>query len=116
VPYFIEEINRDECEEVDGVDSECFAALKAYSWPGNIRELRSVIHQSVITWERGLITVVDLPDEISHRRHGAEQFVARIDSTLESVEQEFIRRTLEAAGGNRTRAAEILRVSRATVI
>ena len=112
VPHLIREINAEEGKEVEGVDAESFAMLFRYSWPGNVRELRNAIHQAVITRERGLITVADLPDEICRLEHRIDQFVARIGSTLGSVEREFIHKTLEAAGDNRTRAAEILGVSR----
>ena len=112
VPHFIEGINRDEGTEVDGIDCECLAALRTYFWPGNVRELRNVIHQAMISRERGLTTVAILPDDLCQPGHKVEQFVARIGSTLRSAEHEFILKTLEAAGYNRTRAAEILGISR----
>ena len=112
VPHLIRELNAKEGKEVDGLDPESRTMLRRYSWPGNIRELRNALHQAVIICERGLITVADLPAKICRPMHRIDEFVTRIGSTLDSVEREFIHKTLEAAGDNRTRAAEILGVSR----
>lgn len=112
VAHFIEEINREQSKDVEGLDNEALALLKAHTWPGNVRELRNAIERAVVTRERGLIVPSDLPEEIYEVRHGEDQFVVRVGSTLESVEHELIRRTLEATGDNRSRAADILGVSR----
>jgi DNA-binding NtrC family response regulator len=74
VPHFIEEVNRDEGTEVDGIDSECLATLRAYSWPGNVRELRNVLHQTVVNKGRGRIRLQDLPEEILSVRHQEDRF------------------------------------------
>jgi DNA-binding NtrC family response regulator len=97
---------------VEGLDNEALALLKAQTWPGNVRELRNAIERAVITRERGRIALHDLPEEIYEVRHSEDQFVVRVGSTLESVEHELTRRTLEATGNNRSRAADILGVSR----
>jgi DNA-binding NtrC family response regulator len=97
---------------VDGFDSESMAALRAYGWPGNVRELRNAIERAVVTREQGRIALYDLPEEFYEVRRSEDQFVVRVGSTLEAVEHELIRRTLEATGNNRSRAADILGVSR----
>jgi DNA-binding NtrC family response regulator len=63
-------------------------------WPGNVRELRNAIERAVVSRERGLISSRDLPEGIHDRPQCDDLFVVRIGSTLESVEQELIRRTL----------------------
>jgi transcriptional regulator with PAS, ATPase and Fis domain len=112
VPHFIEAINLDEGKEVDGVDSECLAALKTYPWPGNIRELRNILAQAVVTCGRGRLTVADLPEEVYKVRHREDHFVVRIGATMAEIKREAAVRTLDASDGNHTRAAEILRISR----
>jgi transcriptional regulator with PAS, ATPase and Fis domain len=112
VAHFVEELNREHGKDIEGLDPESMAALRAYSWPGNVRQLRNAIERGVVTRERGLIALNDLPEEIYEVRHSEEQFVVRVGSTLESVGQELIRRTLDATNGNRSRAAEILGVPR----
>jgi transcriptional regulator with PAS, ATPase and Fis domain len=112
VPYFIEEVNRDEGTEVDGVDAECLATLRAYPWPGNVRELRNVLHQTVVTRGLGRIRLQDLPQEILSVRHHEDRFEVRIGASMDEVQRELVWRTLEASAGNRTRAAEILKIPR----
>jgi transcriptional regulator of acetoin/glycerol metabolism len=68
----------------------------------------------VITRERGFLTIRDLPDEIYNGKHSDDQFVVGVGTKLDSVDQELIRRTLEATGGNRRRAADMLGVPRRT--
>jgi len=110
VTHFVTAINRDEGKDADGPDNERLAALKTYSWPGNVRALRNAIERAVVTREHGRIMLHDLPEEICEVRHSSDHFVVRIGSTLESVERELIQRTLDATNGNRSRAAEILGV------
>jgi two-component system, NtrC family, response regulator HydG len=76
----------------------------------NVRELRNAIERAVVTREHGRIMLHDLQEELYEVKHSADQFVVRVGSTLDSVVQELIRRTLDATNGNRSRAAEILGV------
>jgi len=112
VTHFVPEVNREQAKEADGPDAQCLAALRAYTWPGNVRQLRNAIERAVITRERGRITIADLPDEIVKVQHNGDQFIVRVGSTLESVVKELVTRTLEATGNNRSRAAEILGLTR----
>ena len=81
-------------------------ALEAAGWPGNLTELRTVVDHVIGTGKRGLIRVEDLPDGVRGRRAW---------SMIERTEMEAIRRALQETGGNRSRAAELLGVSRATI-
>ena len=112
VAHFVEELNQEHGKDVDGIDAESLAAFRAYDWPGNVRELRNAIERAVVTREQGRIALHDLPEEFYEVRHSEDEFVVRVGSTLEAVEHELIRRTLEATGNNRSRAADILGVSR----
>jgi DNA-binding NtrC family response regulator len=69
VVHFIEEINREQSKDVEGLDNEALALLKAHTWPGNVREFRNVIEQAVMMREHGQLTPRDLPDEIYKERH-----------------------------------------------
>ena len=112
VAHFVEELNQEHGKDVDGLDAESLAAFRAYDWSGNVRELRNAIERAVVTREQGRIALHDLPEEFYEVRHSEDEFVVRVGSTLEAVEHELIRRTLEATGNNRSRAADILGVSR----
>ncbi|WP_456433500.1 sigma-54-dependent transcriptional regulator [Thermosulfuriphilus sp.] len=87
--------------------------LEGLPWPGNVRELKNVIERAVLLSKEGVITLGALfPDEEIPRASGqpAEGQAPPL-KTLKELEQEMIIRALEASGGNRTKAAEILGIS-----
>jgi transcriptional regulator with PAS, ATPase and Fis domain len=88
---------------VNAVSNEAMRVLTGYSWPGNVRELRSALEYAVIRTRSERIQPEDLPPELDP---------APPDS--EDAERRRYEDALERAGGNRTRAAELLGVSRAT--
>ncbi|GBE57261.1 transcriptional regulatory protein ZraR [bacterium BMS3Abin01] len=92
--------------------------LAEYSWPGNVRELQNTIERASILCRNREIRVDDLPEEISHSRPlSCGSFKLPPDGiALEQVEQELISQALERTGGNKTRAAELLGISRHTLL
>ncbi len=97
------------------ISSEGLDRLLLYAWPGNIREMRNVLERALIVG-RGAerIGPEHLPREFG-RREG--EGLARVQPvSLEEVERRHIERIVRRHGGNRTRAAEELGISRATLI
>lgn len=107
------------------ISKEALEALTHYSWPGNIRELENVIERAVLFAENKEIRRSDLPEDIraSSRKNAAADPVDldELDSnSLKDIvrqrtsilEKKLIQGTLEQTGGNVTRAAERLRLSR----
>jgi DNA-binding NtrC family response regulator len=92
--------------------------LVAYSWPGNVRELQNCMERAVALAKFEQVTVEDLPERIRTYR-STHVVVAGDDPSdlpqLDEVERRYILRVLEASGGNRTRAAEVLGVGRKTL-
>lgn len=80
--------------------------LRAYTWPGNAKELKSLIAQLAVTRRAGPVMPEDLPVELQ---------LGRNHTRLERVELEAIQAALREAGGNRVKAAEALGISRATI-
>jgi DNA-binding NtrC family response regulator len=103
-------------KEIQGVDEECLNALKTYPWPGNVRQLRNVMERASVLCRASVINIGDLPAQF---RTGGQRDMAllqiRLGTSLDDVEQELISRTIEFAGGNKTRAAEILGVTPKTL-
>ncbi len=112
---FIRAFNREHRKAVEGIARDCLDALKAHSWPGNVRELRNAIERAVIMSKSPMLSVGDLPKELSSQRGPEVGFMVRLGSTLEEVENELIARTISFAGGNKSRAAQILGVGRRTI-
>lgn len=87
-------------------DTAALAALGRYDWPGNLRELQTTVAHVLSRRPHGPVTVDDLPAHIRN---------SRSRGLLVKAEREAIHRALMATGGNRTRAAEMLGISRATI-
>jgi len=88
--------------------------LAAYSWPGNLRELRNAIERAVVFSTASEILPEDLPDNIRAAAGGAA-LIAGLRS-LENLEREAIAQTLEATRYHITKSAEILGISRKTLL
>ncbi len=110
-----------------GIHPEALAALRRYSFPGNIRELRNAIEHAVIVADGETITLDDLPEHVrqgSPRSHssvvpGAEPLLEEGSDLRERVqryESELIRDTLRQTGGNQTEAARMLRMPLRTFV
>jgi transcriptional regulator with GAF, ATPase, and Fis domain len=112
---FVDEIGRQVGRPAAGVSREARDKLLSYAWPGNVRELRNAVERAVILAEGGLITSEHLPMAV-----GAPPRSATPDLTLppggvdlEGVEREYVKRALEQAGNNKSKAARLLGLTRA---
>ncbi len=105
----------------EGIQPEALQAMLEYSWPGNVRELSNAI-ETAMTFGRGpLVALEDLPAAITRRSAAAETPGAPPEpppgpalqfTTLQASERELVARALAATGGNKTRAAKLLQISR----
>jgi DNA-binding NtrC family response regulator len=96
-----------------GVDSATMRILMSFPWKGNIRELDNILERAMILGNGEWITPVDLP---GHRSDG-EDFGSEDDLTkaIELYEKSHIERTLNKAGGDKMRAADLLGLSLSTL-
>ncbi|HWA40544.1 MAG TPA: helix-turn-helix domain-containing protein, partial [Gemmatimonadales bacterium] len=94
---------------------EALDRLLAHPWPGNVREMRNVLERSLILG-RGHVSVTTehLPAEFRAKGGAGER--KHVPLSLDDLERQHIERTLKHHGGNRTRAADELGISRATLI
>jgi DNA-binding NtrC family response regulator len=93
--------------------------LRNYSWSGNVRELENTIEHAVLHSRGAVITEDDLPARLRSREPArtdlpVEQLFTGLP-TLEELERRYLLHVLEAVGGNRTRAAEVLQIDRRTL-
>lgn len=121
--HLIRKFNKETRKKIKGVSDKAVDYLMNYSWPGNIRELESVIYEAIVLSDSPRIEESDLPMRI--KGVGAEKeeisLKARtslnkaVQSVTEKVEKRLIEKTLEETGGSKTKAARILGISRKTL-
>jgi DNA-binding NtrC family response regulator len=119
VEYLLREANAKHGRNVHEIRPEVLEALHAHSWPGNVRELRNVLEHAVIVADSEVIGRQHLPPEFGRPAvTGAGALGGLrlpVGVTVDEVERELIRQTLEATSNNKTRAAELLGISLKTL-
>jgi DNA-binding NtrC family response regulator len=99
------------------VSPEALALLTAYSWPGNVRELENVIERASAMARGATLTPDDLPERLRSGNHMTSVLSQARENqmTLRQLEQAYVAETLRRAGGNKSRAAEMLGLDRKTL-
>ncbi len=116
---FIEQLGKRFGKSISGLAQPAAACLLAYTWPGNIRELRNVIERALALSCHDLITLEDLPEQIRHPNGETPLPTGLVEPgtilPLEEMERRYIHQVLEQLEGNRTLAARLLGVDRKTL-
>lgn len=112
--FFIEKFSADYNKPVAGITRRTQSRMATYPWPGNIRELENVIGTACMMVEGSLIDIDDLPESLRCPAT-QEQSTDETLLPLEEVQRRHVLRVLEAVGGHKARAAEILGIGRATI-
>ena len=110
-------------QKINGLSAEVAALFRRYSWPGNVRELRNVIERALILEDSEEITAEYLPaGMIGHTStHASNLKTAPVGPSfvlpdggisLDEAELSFVRQAIERSGGNQTKAAKLLGISR----
>jgi len=105
---FLDELSRANAVPRKLIAADVLGALSAYDWPGNVRELKNVLESVLVASPGETITLDDLPPSIARAVAAPLRPTVAAGTTLESMERELIKATLESAGGNRTHSAELL--------
>jgi two-component system response regulator HydG len=113
---FLQTMATEAGSEPKALSSEALDAVMVYEWPGNVRELENALEHAVVLSRGNLIEAGALPERITRRRK--EPLVAERsfrNPTLEVIERAYIMWVLQAEGGNKTRAAEVLGIDPSTL-
>ncbi len=130
VRHFVDKYNRRLNKRIEGMTDEALTLLQAYAWPGNIRELENLVERTLLFADGPLIGADDLPHSV--RAPGAATPVPGpgpapgtlpapagesglkdiVRQRAAELEKDLITRALEETGGNVTRAAKLLQISR----
>ena len=117
VSHFIDKIGKEVGKTIRGITTEALAILKAYHWPGNIRELENIIERAIVLGSGDMLNVDGLPPDLTRPRGGSELTIEipatgmDLDALLDRVEQRYLEAALERTSGVQTRAAELLGLS-----
>jgi PAS domain S-box-containing protein len=101
-------------KKIIGISNESMELLMSYAWPGNVRELRSAFEYAFVTCQELVIQPYHLPPIVT----SSQPYVKTIKKPLLSrtdMKKEQLIEALERTGGNQSRAADILGISRVTV-
>jgi transcriptional regulator with GAF, ATPase, and Fis domain len=106
--------------KIQGFTPAALEALRAYHWPGNIRELRNVVERAVVLaqaeWiDAGDMVLSQLAPPGDTGKAPAGRPAAYVPMTIDELERRHVLDTLEAVGGNKTKAAAILGIERSTL-
>jgi two-component system response regulator HydG len=105
-------------KNVVGLSTAAAEKLLSYHWPGNVRELSNSIERAVALTQFDRLQVEDLPEKVRDYRQ-SHIIVASEDASdlvpMEEVERRYVLRVLQAVGGNKTMAAQILGFDRKTL-
>jgi DNA-binding NtrC family response regulator len=119
IQAFVDEFNARDNRSVKFVSAAAMQILKQYDWPGNVRELRNVIERATILARGELIEPAHLPvlssTPVPTPAAPANGVTIAPGMTVDEAEQKLIMATLESAGGNKTRAADMLGISLKTL-
>jgi DNA-binding NtrC family response regulator len=107
---FLARYAREQPTHVAGFSRAAVAAMNGYPWPGNVRELLNRVRRAAVMAEGRLITPADL--HLEEQAEAVDEL--SLDLAREQAERRTLREALRRTGGNATRAARLVRVSRAT--
>ena len=112
--HFLERYNTRYDKRIRHISKEAMRRLLIYEWPGNIRELASVIERAVLFCPAAELRPECLPDELQGKRWRTIPFIIPPLVPMEEIEREAIRQTLARTSGNVKRSAQILCYPRPT--
>ncbi|HEY8240150.1 MAG TPA: sigma-54 dependent transcriptional regulator, partial [Kiritimatiellia bacterium] len=114
VQHFMRHFAKENNKEIEGLTPEAVDQLASYAWPGNVRELRNTLERMIVMARGNRLTVRDLPAGIREQATGSTASAGG-GLSLEQTEKQLIQRALKVHGGNRTKAASDLGISRRTL-
>jgi two-component system response regulator AtoC len=118
--YFINLFNAKLKKDIKCVSSEVMEQFMTYPWPGNVRELENVIERAILLGTGNTLEISDLPPNLKGDLNPPSGLtpdgISSIKVASRILQKELIERALTKTGGNRTKAAKILEISRPILI
>jgi two-component system response regulator HydG len=118
--FFLEKSNQELNKQIIDIEKPVIDALKRYSWPGNIREIKNVVKRLVLLTDGETITKDSLPPEFliatfNSSNSSSDENIFNLKTVVEQAESETIMKALKAVNYNKSKCAELLGVDRKTL-
>lgn len=130
--HFLERYKEKTNKPITGISKEALRALTNYSWPGNVRELENALERAVIIASGRQIELDDLPEAVSNKAIEAMSIIKQervkasadgrsvgieidLPSTMDDIEKQVIKATLDYTEGDKSRASKLLNIGRKTL-
>ncbi|HUI46248.1 MAG TPA: sigma-54 dependent transcriptional regulator [Nitrospirota bacterium] len=111
--YFLEKHLPSSRKKITGFTKEAMEVLMHYSYPGNVRELENIVERAIILEKTSLLTPESLPQTI--KMFQIETIEPDKIKTLEELSKDYAEQVIEMLGGNKSKAAEVLGISRTSL-
>ncbi|MCL5773549.1 MAG: sigma-54 dependent transcriptional regulator [Firmicutes bacterium] len=111
--HFLKKFSSENRKEVNQFSQETLEFIVKYNWHGNVRELENAIEHAVVVCKGNTAVLDDLPSEIRNSKASANGHSAL--KSIKDIERDHIMGVLESTNWNRSRAAQILGIERATL-
>ena len=115
INHFFSVFNKENDKHIEGLTPDALDLLGSYAWPGNVRELRNVIERMIVMGRGPRLTVRDVPIQIREDTGQVVSMRKGGELSLHEAERNMVQKALKTTNGNRTRAAELLGISRRTL-
>ncbi|KAB2880211.1 protein kinase [bacterium] len=130
VQFFIDKHNKLNNKNIQAISNDLMERLMQHPWPGNIRELENILSRMILFATQDKLTSENLPDEIKKSEPFdlsvvpkqtpamtdlAQKSLEQFENEAARIEKDYFSKILEKAGGNKTKAAEMLGIKRTTL-
>jgi DNA-binding NtrC family response regulator len=115
VNHYLKKYSLENSTIVKSIDTATMDYLCQYNWPGNVRELKNVIQRAVVMNSSDGLQLEQFSDLCIHQDTKRLEDIWTDGKAIEDVERDLIYSTLEKTGGNKTRAAELLKITTRTL-
>ncbi len=127
VEHFVKTAAAKAGKEIKCFTPKAMTAMKNFKWPGNVRQLQNIIEGAAVFTRNDMIDIDNLPEEVrlgfavDESKCGLDWIEEQLndgstlDEVIAQIEKEMIKRMLQAAEGNQSKAAQMLGIKRGTL-
>lgn len=115
VDYYLRKYSLENGAQVKSISNEAMDYLCQYNWPGNVRELKNIVQRAVVMGSHEVLQLEQFNGLFTHHDGDRAEKTLAAGQAIEDVEKGLIYSTLEKTGGNKTKAAELLKITTRTL-